>query len=119
MSKADALINQLQKITSKDQKALAQSVQNKKTTSINTETNTKMILRNIGKWGIPPAAAGAGAGLGVLGLSAGVKEAFGIEAETEQEKKDSTKKITGWILFAALVTLFVVVLLPRIKKAVK
>lgn len=119
MSKADALINQLRKITSKDQKALAQSVQNKKTTSITSETNTKMILRNIGKWGIPPAAAGAGAGLGVLGLSSGVKEAFGIEAETEQEKKDSTKKITGWILFAALVTLFVVVLLPRIKKAVK
>ena len=42
-----------------------------------------------------------------------------IGKETEQEKKDSTKKITGWILFAALVTLFVVVLLPRIKKAVK
>ena len=119
MSKADALINQLRKITSKDQKALAQSVQTKKTTSINSETNTQMILRNIGKWGIPPAAVGAGAGLGVLGLSSGVKEAFGIEAETEQEKKDSTKKITGWILFAALVTLFVVVLLPRIKKAVK
>lgn len=119
MSKADALINQLKKLTSQEQKALAQSVQSKKTTSTTSEPNTKMVLRNIGKWGVPPAAAGAGAGLGVLGLSAGVKEAFGIEVETEEEKKDSTKKLTGWLVFAALVTLFIVVLLPRIKKAVK
>ena len=119
MSKAKAITNQLQKITSVDLKGFANSIQSKQTSVPASETNTKMILRNIGKWGVPPAAAGAGAGLGVLGLSTGVKEAFGIEAETEQEKNDSAKKLTGWLFFAALVTLFVVVLLPRIKKAVK
>ena len=119
MSKAQALLNQLTKLTAKDQKALAQTVQGKGVTTVQSETSTKMLMRNIGKWGVPPAAAGAGAGLGVLGLSAGVKEAFGITGDTEQEKINSTKKITGWLFFAALVTLFVVVLLPRIKKAVK
>lgn len=83
--------------------------------------NTKAAQLNLGKWGLKPAAAGIGAGAGIGGgallAGAGVSQAFGLDFSDEGKAAESKKKLSGWLIFAGIAALVIIVFLPKIKKS--
>lgn len=83
--------------------------------------NTKAAQLNLGKWGLKPAAAGIGVGAGIGGGSllagAGISQAFGLDFSDEGKATESKKKISGWLIFAGIAALVIIVFLPKIKKS--
>lgn len=106
-------------ISSSGQKAVSDATKSKGETVSGTSTNAKLILSRLSKWGVPPAAAGAGAGVGLVAVSAGVKEAFGVAGDTAENTKDSIKKLSGWAIFIVILIVSAVFIIPKVRKAMK
>ena len=91
--------------------------------SAETSFNGNTLKTNLAKWGLVPAVAGigvgSGVGLGSMAASAGVGQAFGLDFSNPDAIKDSVKKISGWLIAGIVAIIAIVVLLPRIMKAVK
>lgn len=124
MSKMDALASALKGIfddaTLSGSKKITQigEVMKGETKGYAQTINTKAAQLNLGKWGLKPAAAGIGVGAGIGGGSllagAGISQAFGLDFSDEGKATESKKKLSGWLIFAGIAALVILVFLPKI-----
>ena len=86
------------------------------TTAAKTTASTKAgqeALTKLSKWGIPAAVVGVGSYAVPVAFSAGVEQAFGVDAENPVK---TAKKLSGWAILIVIAIIAAVVILPRIKK---